>query len=683
MRVINKSIVRKLLVSNVIPMIAAFSLMTLLILSLVGNIVKSQTNEIIERSTVSAAAEVNDYFTEYCSLVQSAAVEQSYSTFMADLKPGVRVDAASEFSAVKARLAALAALDSENIMAVWIADADSSQLMQSDGYVSKEDWAIKDRPWYAATIQNGTVTLTEPYTDTASGNTIVSAIAPVLQGGTVVGFLGADISLNHLTEILSGLTLGDTGYFTFFTSGKNVIYSGNPDNTLKNVSELTVGTSVQDAVMNGSTTALTYQDNGITVHGYVTGVGDINWTVLSALPNGEYYSQFNQLRNLLLSTILIVLAVLITVLFFMSKAIVKPLKALAIAAESISQGNLDVNLDILTGDETRLVADAFNKTVEQLRKYISYIEEITALLNEMGNGNLNLEFHHTYEGGFAAIRQALLQASGHLNSTLLEFREAADQFSSGSAQVAAGAQAQAQGATEQASSIEELAATMGEVSEQVKQSAVNAEKACDCTRVATEAVQRGQQQMNDMVASMHEIDTTSHEIGKIIKNIDDIAFQTNILALNAAVEAARAGSAGRGFAVVADEVRNLAGKTAESAKSTSALIESALTAVGKGVKHVSDTVQSLEEIVQINGQTAEMVALIADSSEQQSHSIEQINIGFEQISSVVQTNSATAEESAAASEELSSQANRLRELISEFQLVETGHSGKNGMPQEP
>ena len=167
---------------------------------------------------------------------------------------------------------------------------------------------------------------------------------------------------------------------------------------------------------------------------------------------------------------------------------------------------------------------------------------------------------------------------------------------------------------------------------------------------------------------MSDISKTSADIGKVIKVIEDIAFQTNILALNAAVEAARAGSAGKGFAVVADEVRNLAQKSSDSAKNTTALIENAVVAVDRGVSLAMNTNRAFEEVGEKTFNMNKLVSEISEAARNQSQNISQILIGVEQISNVVQMNSATAEESAAASEELSAQAGMLQNLVSRFEL---------------
>ncbi|MEG1894902.1 MAG: methyl-accepting chemotaxis protein, partial [Oscillospiraceae bacterium] len=198
--------------------------------------------------------------------------------------------------------------------------------------------------------------------------------------------------------------------------------------------------------------------------------------------------------------------------------------------------------------------------------------------------------------------------------------------------------------------------------------AENAHLASQKSAEAGAEVMVSNQKMEQLVVAMEKISQSSVDIGKVIKVIEDIAFQTNILALNAAVEAARAGTAGKGFAVVADEVRNLASKSAEAAKGTTALIEGSVEAVKNGTRLVDDTAKSLGTVAQSAKDVGELIDRIAAASNDQASAATQVTQGVEQISSVVQTNSATAEESAAASEELSGQATMLRQLVEKFKL---------------
>lgn len=254
--------------------------------------------------------------------------------------------------------------------------------------------------------------------------------------------------------------------------------------------------------------------------------------------------------------------------------------------------------------------------------------------------------------------------------------EMSEAFISGSKQIAGGSQALAQGSTQQASVVEELSASIGEISEKTGQNADMARKAASLSDVIKTNAEKGNSQMDQMVQAVMEINEASNSIGKVIKVIDDIAFQTNILALNAAVEAARAGQHGKGFAVVADEVRNLAAKSAVAANDTSGLIENSIQKANLGLEIARGTADSLKEIVGGINESAEIVMRISQSSDEQAKAIAQINMGIEQVAQVVHQNSATAQQSAAASEEMSGQADMLGELVSKFRVQDNSKDGK-------
>lgn len=348
-----------------------------------------------------------------------------------------------------------------------------------------------------------------------------------------------------------------------------------------------------------------------------------------------------------------------------TKSIVIPIREVENAIKKLSKGILSTEITYAGDDEVGCMADSMRESMKTLSAYIRDIDDSLAML---AKGDFNITPSISFVGDFKNIETSFAMFSQKMSGVLGQINTASDQVASGSDQVSDSAQALSQGATEQASSIETLSITMSEMTEQINTNAEKAQTANELSQKAGSGIVKGNEQMKEMMQAMVDISGKSKEIGKIIKTIDDIAFQTNILALNAAVEAARAGFAGKGFAVVADEVRNLAQKSAEAAKNTTLLIEGTVQAVEKGGEIADLTANSLIAIVDDAERAKDMMLEIAEASHKQAVGAEQIMNGMEQISSVIQTNSATAEESAAASEELNGQAQILKKLVSEFKL---------------
>lgn len=414
---------------------------------------------------------------------------------------------------------------------------------------------------------------------------------------------------------------------------------------------------------------------------------------------------------------LIAMVLAIFIAFYVSKVITTGILKVVNAADKLAAGNLNINIDIDTKDEIGTLANAFTKMKDTIIEVIDEIKllannsiegnlnfrgntnkfsgdfqiiidginktldavtepikESATVLAEMAKGNLEVAVTGNYKGDHAVIKNSINNTIMAFNEVLSNINSAADQVATGSKQVSASSQLLSQGSTEQASSIEEITASIEEIASQTKLNAENANQANELASSAKEKAVEGNSQMAQMLKSMAEINDSSNNISKIIKVIDEIAFQTNILALNAAVEAARAGQHGKGFAVVAEEVRNLAARSADAAKETTSLIEDSIKKVDIGTKIANDTASALNEIVESIAKTSNLVHDITMASNQQASVITQLNQAITQVSQVIQTNSATAEESAAASEELSTQADLLKELVSKYKLKEISHA---------
>ena len=363
---------------------------------------------------------------------------------------------------------------------------------------------------------------------------------------------------------------------------------------------------------------------------------------------------------------LVFLLIGLFVAYRVASGIANPVRDMSERIQRLSEGDLTSDLSVIVRkDEIGTLNQSLINTVQFLREYIT---EISAVLGKISNGELNVDIEKEYIGDFVSIKDSMEKIAASLTDTMIEIKNSSDQVAIGSDQVSSGAQALSQGATEQASSIEQLSASIIEISDQVRSNAVNANNATSLVESVGKEIDRSNIHMQEMIRAISEISDKSAQIGRIIKTIDDIAFQTNILALNAAVEAARAGAAGKGFAVVADEVRNLAGKSAQAASETTELIESSISAVLNGTRIADETAESLSSVVTGASKITSLMQDISKASNEQANSIGQVTQGIEQISGVVQTNSATAEESAAASEELSAQAQLLNSLVSKFKM---------------
>ncbi|HCR42954.1 MAG TPA: hypothetical protein DIV41_00085 [Ruminococcaceae bacterium] len=563
-------------------------------------------------------------------------------------------------------------------------NAEMSQLAEKYGFAAV---AVADAN--GKTSDNADVSKRDYFTQSMAGKTYVSSplvkstthqtvlvVSAKITSGNYDGIVMATLLSDTFSKMIRDVSIGKSGY-GFITDKKGTIVAHKNQQTVTNatnyinmaqkdsaysgmasvIKNMKAGqTGLQTVKFNGNKLAVSYSKISNT-DGWAIGV-----TAKTSEMLGNFYRAIG--ITAAITVLFIVLSILLAVRI--AKPIADPITALVGRIEKLADGDIHSEVpQINSNNEIGALSRSFTKTVGTLKGYVG---EISDVLSSLKNGDCTVETRQDYRGDFVAIRNSLEGIIGNLNGMFKKVRSSADQVAAGAEQVSNAAQSLSQGATEQASSIEELSASITEINDKTGKNAEGATHANTLSAEASRRMEEGRQQMRQMVSAMAAISDSSMQIQKIIKTIQDIAFQTNILSLNASVEAARAGEAGKGFAVVADEVKNLAGKSAAAARNTSELIENSLSAVRNGGEIANATEKSFNAILETSEKTGQLIGDIATSSNEQAASISEVMQGVEQISSVVQTNSATSEESAAASEELSSQAKVMKDTLAFLKL---------------
>ena len=535
---------------------------------------------------------------------------------------------------------------------------------------------------YFNNAMNGKNTITEPII--AEGFSTIIIAAPLYENGDVSGDIVGAVCFyangTFLNDIMRDIKFSENSEIYIIDSNGNTI-AHIDDNVIiegENIEALaeTEGgvyadiAEVHAKMRAGESGYANYKAAGESEVIAYSPIDDTNgWSLAMHAPHSDFLSTTYQCVIFSIIIYIISLAAVTVVAIFIGKNIGEPVSKCAERLKELVEGDLRTPAPaVKSNDETRVLADA---TQELINDFNTIIDDMGANLKSMADGDFDIDTESKnayYAGDFAVLLEHVNGINTRLSDTLSSIKVSADQVSAGSDQVSGGAQSLSQGAVEQASSVEELAATINLVSDIIVKNADAAAEASEKTNEASAYVQDANVKMKALVSAMGEIRTSSDETQKIIKTIEDIAFQTNILALNAAVEAARAGVAGKGFAVVADEVRNLAAKSAEAVSNTTALIEDTIEAINNGNAIVDEVAEKMNAVSAATESVSAINKKMSEKSREASDSITQITSSVEQISQVVQTNSATAQQSAAASEELSGQAQMLNDLINEFKL---------------
>ena len=651
--------------------ILVFLIVAAVAICMVAWTIMSSKEKELTLESKAASNQLTAFIDQYTRGVEQLAVNPDIIHIMNEIKPGDDIQKAEKMDAVMEYLIDIANTDTENVMAVWLSDLDASALAQSDGFVSDADWDITGRGWYGCITEKKTI-LTAPYIDSSTGKMILSAASPVYDDatGNVLGAVGMDISLDHMTDIMRSYKIGRNGYILLLSENGTFLYHPQNEYIQKNVKDVNLSQNVVNAITSKSSEFLRYKADGVTKYGYVELVGDTGYLVLSSLPLSEYYAIL--IAMVISLIVLFAVGILLIALSIRESAanLTKPILALNHTAQQLAAGNLDVCLEVTSDDEIGELGESIGKTVSRLKEYIIYIDETAEVLAQIADGKLRIALKNDYVGEFQKIKTALINISSAMNHVMEGINASSGRVSVGASELANASQMLAESAELQAASVEELAATTNSVADHVEESHRDAEASAKETAKVTAMIEQNQEKMTMMMDAMEEIRQTSQQVVGIIQTIEEIADQTNLLSLNASIEAARAGEAGKGFAVVADEIGKLALESAKAASSTRNLIELSMEEISKGNNIATDAMTALKESVSAVDHVNEMIKNTARNSAIQAESMEQLRIGIDEIARGIQDNSAASQETSATSDELATQADLLNKMVQKFELNE-------------
>lgn len=556
---------------------------------------------------------------------------------------------------------------SQNFTIVGIADVNGIDL-ESGRDVSVHEGFQKVK-------ETGKPVFTEPTFLENSEDMVIYFIAPIMKDGKFDGVIMAGKDAKFLSDIVTNIRVGTGNAAILDKEGNTIAFADyelvkqkyNTQKDVVNDPRLKRLAEIEHDMTLGGEGFEPYFYGGVEkMMAYYPIPNTDGWSIDIAIVKEEFLGGTTEALKITVGIAVATLLIGIGYAIYLAGSIANPIKQMVDRLGKLAEGDLESEVPVISsGDETALLAASMKETITDIR---FIIKDVIENLGAMAEGDFTITIEKEYKGGFQPIKEAMDRIANSLNKTLTEMNQSADQVAYGSEQVAAGAQNLSEGALQQSASVEELLASLNDISNHIANTANNAQNASEQTLNTSSRLKKSNQEMQRLVEAIEKINTTSAEIKDVIHTIEEIAYQTNILALNAAIEAARAGETGKGFAVVADEVRDLAAKSTNAAKNTTAMIEDSLKAIELGTSIAENTAESLLDAVESSDVVTEAVEKITNASTEQAETIRQITLGLDQISAVVESNSATAQESAAASEELSSQAQLLKEFTGRFQL---------------
>lgn len=600
---------------------------------------------------------------EYMAIAETLALSTEIISFCKETNKVNTMDKSSRLAEVTREMNQLISNNSSAFDLVAVISSEQDAFITNSGYMTASNETLAGKPYYSALTSRSTV-ITDPYIDTVTGGMVVTICAPVVDGSNVVGGIIIDLPINFLNSLTS--SFGSTGV-TWVVDSNNTILS-HPTSTLigQDYSAAGVsGSSLTSELSNPTGQLITYDRSGSSRVGSVGSIPSLGWKLVAGMDETEFYQNSVNLVNVLVGIQLVSISIALVVCGLSVYRKLLPLKELNVNMSEMSKGHLTCNITYSSDNEIGELCANLRTTMTNLA---IYIEEIKANLIAFGDGDFTRKSDMVFLGDFREIQTSTEEFRTLITGTLEQLKSTVEQVTIGSDYVATGSQNLAEGSAKQSGSVSSLNTHIKDITTQITDDAKAVLEANATAQNISAQLDSSNAKMDEMMAAMSKINEKSEGITKIIKTIEDVAFQTNILALNAAVEAARAGSAGRGFAVVADEVRTLSGRTDEAVKNTSQLIDETRKAVEDGNAIAADTIEQLKSVTVEIVEFINTLDHIAEASRGQAEAIEKIYDGVNEITDVMHTNSAVSEESAATSEELSSQASVMKTAIEQFKL---------------
>ncbi|OON95646.1 MAG: hypothetical protein ATN32_06980 [Candidatus Epulonipiscium fishelsonii] len=541
-----------------------------------------------------------------------------------------------------------------------------------------DDYASQE--YYTVTRDTKKPHITAPTTD-PTGNLIIYISFPIIYQDEVQGVIVMDILLESFEKTRFTDTKYETLFSAILTENMQIIYdSEDVNNVGKFVSDFIRDEDIAEwkklAAKKEPFDLTTKYRDGVEPKNlkherylYPITAADQTWWAHVEITTNELYASIRELLTLIIIFSIMALGIVISITVSILSNALKPLNHILLAAKSLSEGDLDISLNINSDNEIGDLANVFKKMSTSLQFIIS---EIEVVLSRMADGDFTTIKHikgkEYFVGAYAPIRKSLIEIGNKLSETLSNISHAAKDVSVSAEDIAKGSSDLAEGTTKQTNIIQDFAVIANEIAHNINNTVSKMEETNQISTEAKLKANQGTTAMAQMLTSMEAINNSSRTISTVLKTVENIAEQTNLLALNAAIEAARAGESGKGFAVVANEIRDLATRSSATVKEIEEIIHHSIEDVLQGQDMANNTAESLKEIVITIEKTAEIAGSLLSITESQKSSLKDLTDGTQQISSLIEATAATSEESAAVGQDLASQAENLAHMMDYFKV---------------